>query len=166
MDVCSAYGLLGSRGPAVRRDVVGTWASCHHAQTMTPWTATRVALFASILAVHFGCVSSGTRAQISQQIAASAPTREIAHPGGSTTWKALAAGRSSNLGVRQDGSLWMWGWNGQGSTDDDSLERSVRIKGNRPPLALPPTRIGTENDWASVSVGEGSLMAIKTNGTL
>jgi alpha-tubulin suppressor-like RCC1 family protein len=29
------------------------------------------------------------------------------------TWKSIAAGRSTTLGVKQDGSLWAWGWNGQ-----------------------------------------------------
>jgi alpha-tubulin suppressor-like RCC1 family protein len=93
------------------------------------------------------------------------PAREAPRPTGPTTWKALAAGRSTNLGVKQDGSLWIWGWNGQGG-GDGRLERSARITGNRLPIALPPTRIGSENDWASVSVGDSSLMAVKTNGTL
>jgi len=123
-------------------------------------------MLASILALFLNCASSGNRQQVLPQIAASAPDFETVRLSTPMTWKSLVAGRSTTLGVKQNGSLWMWGWNGQGSAGDGRLERSVHIEGGRPPVALPPTRIGTDSDWASVSAGEGSLMAIKTNGTL
>jgi len=59
------------------------------------------------------------------------------------------------MAIRTDNSLWAWGsqqW-GQLGLSDTTL-RNV------------PTRVGSENNWSSVSAGNGHTMAIKTDNSL
>ncbi len=74
-----------------------------------------------------------------------------------STWKKIAngAGSNSSLAIRSDGTLWAWGYNatnqlGLGDTDNRST----------------PTQVGTDSDWADVSVGGIAGAATKGNGSV
>jgi alpha-tubulin suppressor-like RCC1 family protein len=123
---------------------------------------TKVAVLLGGLGSLLGCASTA-RPQTANAIERSTQIH-VVQP--SATWKSLAAGRSTTLAVKQDGSLWVWGWDQQGGGSDRTLENAPHIEGNRPPVALPPTRIGAAKDWASVAAADGSLLALKANGTL
>jgi len=62
------------------------------------------------------------------------------------------------MAIREDGTLWGWGSRQTGELGDGSPVNSSR--------QATPIQIGTDNDWASVSVGNSFTMAIRENGTL
>jgi alpha-tubulin suppressor-like RCC1 family protein len=75
--------------------------------------------------------------------------------GTETNWTQVCAGTSRSLALKNDGSLWGWGYNiygqvGDGTTNSRSL----------------PTMIGTDRDWRLVAAGGFTSYALKSNGTL
>lgn len=71
-------------------------------------------------------------------------------------WRAVAADFMHALALKADGSLWGWGRNYSGQ-----LARPASAD-----LVPTPTQIGSETDWAQISVGAGHCLALKTNGSL
>ena len=74
------------------------------------------------------------------------------------------AGFYSTFYIRPDGTLWAWGDQIHGSLGDgwgDPLNPQ-----DVPQIQAAPKQIGTDNHWASVAVGFGHTLALKTNGTL
>jgi alpha-tubulin suppressor-like RCC1 family protein len=60
-----------------------------------------------------------------------------------------------SLALKNDGSLWAWGLNGDGQLGDGTTNsRSV------------PTMIGTDRDWGIIAAGYSTSFALKNNGTL
>lgn len=73
---------------------------------------------------------------------------------GSATWKSVSAS-GHTCGIQTDGSLWCFGYNESGESGVDPMTAAVGV----------PTRVGTANDWASVSAGRDTTCAVKSNGT-
>ena len=76
--------------------------------------------------------------------------------GTDNNWTSVSAGGVHSLAIRDDGSLWAWGWNIDGSTG----------LGTDTGNTLTPTRVGTENNWVSVSAGGVHSLAIRNDGSL
>jgi alpha-tubulin suppressor-like RCC1 family protein len=77
--------------------------------------------------------------------------------GSNELYRFIDSNSETSYAIRNDGTLWVWGANnfgqyGNGTTDFYTDRR--------------PRQVGTDNDWESVSAGNGYVMAIKTNGTL
>jgi alpha-tubulin suppressor-like RCC1 family protein len=72
-------------------------------------------------------------------------------------WNTVATGKSSthNLAIKNDGTLWAWGYNFYGQLGFDA---GVDY--------LTPMQVGTDNDWSKVACGMFFSMAIKADGTL
>ena len=89
---------------------------------------------------------------------------DVAFPtrlGDRTDWINVEAGEMHTIAVRQDGSIWMWGRNLNAELGDDPQHFP----------APTPARVGTGNDWAYVTMGQGGLglahtVAIREDGTL
>jgi len=81
-------------------------------------------------------------------------------------WRSIAAGRYNNLAVKQDGSLWIWGWDGRGRLRDEFAPAGFAGTESQAPGTLTPVRIGLDSDWASVWSKDNSMYAIKSDGSL
>lgn len=75
--------------------------------------------------------------------------------GTDTNWNIISTGQEFSAGIRNDGTLWTWGYNGRGQLGtNDFYWRSS------------PTHIGTGSTWKLVASGKYYSLAIKTDGTL
>lgn len=75
--------------------------------------------------------------------------------GGSKIWSQFAAGFSSALALKQDGTMWSCGNNQSGRLGlGDTIDRSS------------PVQVGSLSTWSLVSQGVDHSMAIRTDGTL
>jgi gliding motility-associated-like protein len=70
-------------------------------------------------------------------------------------WTNLAGGGNHTLSIREDGTLWAWGFNAYGQLGNGNTVNS-----------LSPVQIGTARNWKMVSAGIYFSMGIKTDGTL
>lgn len=78
--------------------------------------------------------------------------------GTDNNWKSVSVSRffgHTAIGLKTDGTLWAWG---EGETGALGL-------GNYANQTV-PKQIGTDKDWASVTIGDHSTLALKTDGTL
>ncbi|MCL2680247.1 MAG: hypothetical protein FWF11_02060, partial [Coriobacteriia bacterium] len=79
-----------------------------------------------------------------------------AQVGTATNWTQVSAGTEYSLAIRQDGTLWSWGNNGNGRTGLGTTA------GNQ----LTPAQVGTATNWTQTSAGEAHSLAIRADGTL
>lgn len=70
-------------------------------------------------------------------------------------WEKISLGSFHALGVKQDGSLWAWGWNSTGAVGNGFAD----------PSSVPITQVGSATDWKEVAAGSSHSLALKTNGT-
>jgi alpha-tubulin suppressor-like RCC1 family protein len=83
----------------------------------------------------------------------SSPVQTLA---GGTNWRQISCGGSHTAAVKDDGTLWTWGWNNRGALGDGTT--STR--------SSPVQTIAGGNDWSLVSCGDDHTTAIKMDGTL
>ncbi|MGG7036088.1 MAG: T9SS type A sorting domain-containing protein, partial [Flavobacterium sp.] len=76
--------------------------------------------------------------------------------GTSTDWKIVSAGGEHTIAVKTNGTLWAWGYNGNGEYGD-----GVYGFNN-----FTPEQIGTATNWQSVATGYAHTIFSKTDGTL
>lgn len=72
-----------------------------------------------------------------------------------TEWKEINAGSEFSMGIKSDGTLWAWGFNGNGAVGIDSIE-SIYY----------PVQVGMDTDWTTVSAGGIHTLALKEDGSL
>jgi alpha-tubulin suppressor-like RCC1 family protein len=63
--------------------------------------------------------------------------------------------------VKEDGTLWAWGWN-----EAANGERGILGTGSSAQYVNEPEQVGADTDWKAVFDGSHSFFAIKTDGTL
>ncbi len=74
-----------------------------------------------------------------------------------TGWVKIALGGYFSIGLKSDGTLWGWGYNGASDLGDGTWEMQ----------RLFPIQIGSnDNKWVSISAGVNHGIAIKSDGTL
>jgi alpha-tubulin suppressor-like RCC1 family protein len=74
---------------------------------------------------------------------------------GGKTWKKVSSAYGCMGAIKQDGTLWTWGGNGNVNLGlNDNTARST------------PTQVGTSQSWKEISAYSSNMAAIKTDGTL
>ena len=99
---------------------------------------------------HFGQLGDGTTTD------RHAPARI----GNEYNWAAVSTSTVGTMAIKIDGSLWGWGADSFGSLGYGRLEDG------RFATHHTPVRIGSEYNWAAVSIGNGFTVAIRTDGSL
>jgi len=75
--------------------------------------------------------------------------------GGFTDWCSVSASAYHSVAIRTNGTLWSWGYNGQGRLGD----------GTSTTKSSPVSVVGGFTDWCRVNAGARHTLAIRTNGT-
>ena len=76
--------------------------------------------------------------------------------GGFTDWCKVSAGFSHSLGIRTNGTLWGWGYNGSGRIGNNSTVA----------VSSPVSVVGGFTDWTQASGGTSHTVALRSNGTV
>ncbi|MDH4246186.1 MAG: Ig-like domain-containing protein [Deltaproteobacteria bacterium] len=71
-------------------------------------------------------------------------------------WSKVSNGSDFTVGLKNDGTLWSWGYNYYGSLG----------VGATPAFTATPIQIGVDTNWVSISSGHSHTLALKTDGTL
>jgi alpha-tubulin suppressor-like RCC1 family protein len=71
-------------------------------------------------------------------------------------WATSSTGDSHNCGVRKNGKLYCWGYDGEGQVGDGFSDS----------FAYFPRRIGDFEDWAKISAGGSHSCGVRSNGKL
>jgi len=83
----------------------------------------------------------------------SSPVQTVAF---GTNWKQVACGFNNTAAVKQDGTLWCWGYNAYGQLGDGTITHR----------SSPVQTVAGGTNWKQVSCGDRTTVAIKTDGTL
>jgi hypothetical protein len=83
----------------------------------------------------------------------SSPVQTVA---GGNNWKAAACGYACTAGIKDDGTLWMWGLNSDGRLGDNTVVKK----------SSPVQTVAGGNNWFQVACGYSYTAAVKTDGTL
>jgi len=75
--------------------------------------------------------------------------------GGGTNWCRISVGSAHMAGIKTDGTLWTWGYNGSGQLGT----------GNTTSRNSPGTVAGGGSTWCQVSAARAYTVAVKTDGT-
>ena len=78
--------------------------------------------------------------------------------GTDVNWTAVATGLSHSLAIKSDGTLWAWGYNGDGQLGINSADIFYN--------ALAPIQVGTDNNWVKIFADYLISFGIKNDGTL
>lgn len=77
---------------------------------------------------------------------------------GGNDWRQVFCGRTNVAAIKVDGSLWIWGAAGLGQMGNN--------KSSPPSVSTPITTFAGGNDWKQVGVSNGTVAAIKTDGSI
>ncbi|MDP4201347.1 MAG: gliding motility-associated C-terminal domain-containing protein [Bacteroidota bacterium] len=74
--------------------------------------------------------------------------------GSASDWTHITAGRLHSLAIKQDGTLWVWGFNSSMMLGLAVSDKAV------------PTQLGSSTDWEQIVAGLDCSQALKTDGSL
>jgi alpha-tubulin suppressor-like RCC1 family protein len=77
-------------------------------------------------------------------------------PGFAQCWKMVSVGQRHCIAIKNDGTLWGWGFNGTGG----------QVGNNSMSDVLSPIQISSSTDWEEVSAAPGHTVALKNDGSL
>ncbi len=75
--------------------------------------------------------------------------------GTDTDWRSVSAGLNHSMAVKNNGTLWMWGYNNAGQLGNNSTNS-----------ATSPTQLGSATNWMTIAGETDQSFAIKTDSTL
>jgi hypothetical protein len=103
----------------------------------------------------WGCNETG-QLGITHLVAENSPT-QVRINEANNEWVYVSAGSDHTAAIREDGTLWTWGYNGEGQLG--RFPSSVSY-------SAIPGKITEQGPWASVSAGDHHTAAVKEDGTL
>ena len=118
--------------------------------TVNGWVA--IARSSYTLALGWGCNSVG-RLGDGTIVDRCSPVTVI---GGFTDWRSISSGCVHTVGLRQNGTLWAWGYNSLGRLGNNNTTNA----------SSPVSVVGGFTDWCQASAGGSHTAAIRQNGTL
>ena len=74
---------------------------------------------------------------------------------GGTDWKSVSCGQDFTAAIKDNGTLWTWGDNGDGQLGDETSDNK----------SSPVQTIAGGTDWKQISCGDNHMIAIKNDGT-
>jgi len=86
----------------------------------------------------------------------SSPAQTVA---GGNNWKQVSVGDQTSAAIKTDGTLWTWGYNDLGQLGNNA-------SGSGQHKSSPVQTVSTGTNWKQVAVGNRTVAAIKTDGTL
>jgi alpha-tubulin suppressor-like RCC1 family protein len=102
----------------------------------------------------FYATGRNTEGQLAQGNSSS-PYVNFAQIGSFTTWTEIAAASYASIAIKNDNTLWSWGYNGYYQLGlGDNVNKSS------------PVQIGSDTTWYKVTAADTHRVAIKTNGTM
>jgi alpha-tubulin suppressor-like RCC1 family protein len=147
----------GNDGRTGHNDTINT-SSPVQIGALTTWAQTSAGEFHSSAIKTDGTLWTWGSAS-SGQLGTNNPSVNVSSPvqvGALTTWSQVSARGFAHSGaVKTDGTLWTWGSNSVGQLGVNSTNNTSS-----------PVQVGSETDWALISVGRGSTFAITTTGEL
>jgi alpha-tubulin suppressor-like RCC1 family protein len=153
----NAYGNLGDNTSIRRSTPVTTFLGGNNWKQVSCAGATNSGHTAAIKTDGtlwtWGSNGSG---QLGDNTAVSRSTPVTTFAGG-TNWKQVACGSANIAAIKTDGTLWIWGGNGQGQIGNN-LSATSR--------STPVTTFAGGTNWKQVACGGANVAAIKTDGTL
>jgi len=81
--------------------------------------------------------------------------------GSDTNWTEISNGNISKLAIKNDGTLWAWGYNQSGSLGLNTTGGYSTFR-----KYSSPTQVGALTNWNKVHIAEEVTLAVKTDGTL
>ncbi len=78
--------------------------------------------------------------------------------GTATDWVDIACGHAHTVALKEDGTLWSWGYNNQGQLGQGTSGTGYNV--------FTPTQVGSSSDWYKIYAGGRNTFAIKADGTL
>ncbi len=144
------YGQLGDGTTTDRHEPI-------RIGTDTDWKAVAAGSYHSLALKDDGSLWAWGQNMLYGQLGDGTTTdrHEPARVGTDSDWKVVAAGDYHSLALKEDGSLWAWGYNSEGALGDGSSTERYE-----------PTHIGTDSDWVAVSGGNAHSLALKADGSL
>jgi alpha-tubulin suppressor-like RCC1 family protein len=85
--------------------------------------------------------------------------------GSATNWKLVSCGGQFTSAIKEDGTLWTWGFNGYNPFGwFNFVEGILGLNDNQNYSS--PVQVGSNTNWKSISTGVSHSAAIKTDGSL
>ena len=115
-----------------------------------------------------GQLGDGTKENKSIPVRVQKKTEEETFVDNTTKWKAVSAGGKHTVGIDSDGTLWSWGYNGNGQLGDGTI---AGIAGTSIPVRLQQKTeegafVDNTTKWKAVSAGYNYTVGIDSDGTL
>jgi alpha-tubulin suppressor-like RCC1 family protein len=152
---CNLYGQLGTN------DRVGRSSPVQVVGNATNWKQISVGGVSSGAIKTDGTlwmwgINSVGNLGTNDVIARSSPVQVV---GNATNWKQISVGGNSSGAIKTDGTLWMWGTAANGVLGDNLSDMFAR-------RSSPVQTVSGGTNWKCISIGDYSVGAIKTDGTL